>query len=70
MARATIKMPEEFILKLSKLGNKTDEIKSTENDNIEMQVESKQDKKQRFNKNNRRNKLSNSNTMWSDFIWC
>ena len=36
--------------------NKTDEIKSTENDNIEMQVESKQDKKQRFNKNNRRNR--------------
>ena len=26
MAKATIKMPEEFILKLSKLGNKTDEI--------------------------------------------
>lgn len=26
MARATIKMPEEFILKLSRLGNKTDEI--------------------------------------------
>lgn len=26
MAKATIKMPEEFLLKLSNLGNKTDEI--------------------------------------------
>ena len=41
--------------------NKTDEIKSTENDNIEMQVESKQDKKQRFNKNNRRNRNKKDN---------
>ncbi len=41
--------------------NKSDEIKSTENDNIEMQVESKQDKKQRFNKNNRRNKNKKDN---------
>ena len=41
--------------------NKSDEIKSTENDNIEMQVESKQDKKQRFNKNNRRNRNKKDN---------
>ena len=41
--------------------NKTDEIKSTENDNIEIQVESKQDKKQRFNKNNRRNRNKKDN---------